>query len=118
MSHEDARSGSPASLGGLCWLGQAAVNQYDAAEAAVNALYWGGVALILVALVGLGAGAGLGLPVAARARRAAASRSSSGRSSRSCTQQASDNIVDGGLGLSLALLCAAGAARRGAPRTS
>ena len=49
-------------LGGLCWLGQAAVNQYDAAGAAVNALYWGGGALILVALVGLGAGLVSGAP--------------------------------------------------------
>lgn len=92
--------------GGLCLLGQAAVNQYDAAEAAVNALYWGGIALVLVALVGLGAelvsGApwlrilvGCCLPLLVWAVVSV------------LHEQASDNIVDGGFGLSLALLCAA-----------
>lgn len=94
-------------LGGLCWLGQATVNKYDAAEAAVNALYWGGGVLILVALVGLGAGlvsgapwlrliVGLCVPLLVwsivEVLRA----------------ETSDNIVDGGLGLALALICAAG----------
>ena len=49
-------------VGGLCWLAQAAVNDYAAAENAVNALYWGGGVLILVALVGLGAGLVSGAP--------------------------------------------------------
>ena len=43
-------------LGGLCWVAHVAVNDYSAAEAVANALYWGGAVLILVALVGLGAG--------------------------------------------------------------
>ncbi|GAB3249031.1 hypothetical protein [Nocardioides dilutus] len=93
-------------LGGLCWLGQAAVNDYEAASAAANALYWGGAALILVALVGLGASlvsgatwlrliVGLCVPLLVwsiiEVLRA----------------EASDDIVDGGLGLALALICAA-----------
>lgn len=94
-------------LGGLCWLGQAAVNQYDAAEAAVNALYWGGGALILVALVGLGAGlvsgapwlrliVGLCLPLLVWAVLSI------------LHEGVSDNFVDGMFGLFLALFCAAG----------
>jgi hypothetical protein len=93
-------------VGGLAWLGQAAVNQYDAAGAAVNALYYGGAVLIAVALVGLGselvsAAAWLKLVVG------------------SCFpllvlavlailhEQTSDNVVDGGFGLGLALICSA-----------
>ena len=93
-------------VGGLCWLGQASVNKYDAAEAAVNALYWGGGALILVALVGLG----MGLVSGARWLRVLVGL---------CVPllfasileilhaEISDNVVDGGFGLSLALVCAA-----------
>jgi hypothetical protein len=101
-------------LGGLCWLGQAAVNKYDAAEVAVNALYWGGGALILVALVGLG----MGLVSGARWLRVLVGL---------CVPlliwsileilhaETSDNIVDGGFGLGLALICAA-ALLGGSPR--
>jgi hypothetical protein len=93
-------------LGGLCWVGWAAVNDYDAASAVANALYWGGAALILVALVGLGAGlvsgaswlrliVGLCVPLLVwsilEVLRA----------------ETSDDLVGGGLGLALALLCAA-----------
>ncbi len=93
-------------VGGLCWLGQAAVSEYDAAEAAVNALYWGGGALILVALVGLGAGlvsgaawlrliVGLCFPLLVFSII------------EILHAETSDNIVDGGFGLGLALICAA-----------
>jgi hypothetical protein len=93
-------------VGGLCWLGQAAVNQYDAASAAVNALYWGGAALILVALVGLGAGlvsgarwlrliVGLCVPLLVWSIL------------EILHAETSDNIVDWGFGLALALFCAA-----------
>ena len=93
-------------VGGLCWLAQAAVNDYDAAENAVNALYWGGGVLILVALVGLGAGLVSGAPGCAWSS-GSASRCWSGRSSRSCTPRRPDSVVDGGFGLALALICAA-----------
>ena len=93
-------------LGGLCWAGQAAVNKYDAAGAAVNALYWGGGLLILVAIVGLGAGlvsgapwlrllVGLCFPLLVWAVLEV------------LHEGASDNIVDGGFGIVLALVCAA-----------
>jgi hypothetical protein len=93
-------------LGGLCWVGQAAINDYDAASSAANALYWGGAALILVALVGLGAGLVSGAP---RLRLIVGL----------CVPllvwsivevlraETSDDIVDGGLGLALTLICAA-----------
>jgi len=93
-------------VGGLCWLGQAAVNKYDAAEAAVNALYWGGGALILVALVGIGAGlvtgaawlrlvVGLCFPLLVWSILEV------------LHAETSDSVVDGGFGLGLALICAA-----------
>lgn len=93
-------------VGGLCLLGQAAVNQYDAAGAAVNALYWGGIALVVVALVGLGAelvsGAqwlkllvGACFPLLVWAVVSV------------LHEQTSDNVVDGGFGLALALICSA-----------
>ena len=93
-------------LGGLCWVGQAAINDYDAASAAANALYWGGAALILVALVGLGAAlvsgaawlrlvVGLCLPLLVWSILEV------------LHAEASDDFVDGGFGLALALVCAA-----------
>jgi hypothetical protein len=93
-------------VGGLCWLAQAAVNQYDAAGAVANAMYYGGGLLIAVALVGLGGGlvsaapwlklvVGLCVPVLVLAVLAV------------LHDQTSDNLVDGGFGLGLALICAA-----------
>ena len=93
-------------VGGLCLLGQAAVNQYDAAGAAVNALYWGGVALVVVALVGMGtalvSGAtwlrlivGAAFPLLVWAVISV------------LHDNADDNVVDGGFGLGLALICSA-----------
>jgi hypothetical protein len=93
-------------LGGLCWVGQVAVNDYDAASAAANALYWGGAALILVALVGLGAGlvsgaswlrliVGLCFPLLVWSILEV------------LHTETSDDIVDGGFGLALALFCTA-----------
>lgn len=101
-------------LGGLSWLGQAAVNDYDAATPAVNALYWGGAALVLVALVGLGAGlvsgatwlrviVGLCFPLLVWSILEV------------LHTETSDDIVDGGFGLALALVCAA-ALLGGAPK--
>ena len=93
-------------LGGLFWLGQAAVSGYDAAQAAVNALYWGGAVLILVALVGLGAGlvsgapwlrlvVGLCVPLLVWSILSI------------LHAEVSDAVVDGGFGLALALFCTA-----------
>jgi hypothetical protein len=93
-------------VGGLCWLAQAAVNDYAAAENAVNALYWGGGVLILVALVGMGAGlvsgapwlrlvVGLCFPLLVWSILSI------------LHAEAPDSVVDGGFGLALALICAA-----------
>ncbi|MBJ7357672.1 hypothetical protein [Nocardioides sp.] len=93
-------------LGGLCWVGAVAVNDYEAAEAAANALYWGGAALILIALVGLGAGlvsgaawlrliVGLCFPLLIWSIVEV------------LHAETSDDIVDAGLGLALALFCTA-----------
>ena len=42
-------------LGGLCWVGRAVADQLDSSTAMIDALHWGGLALIAIALVGLGA---------------------------------------------------------------
>lgn len=101
-------------LGGLCWVAYVAVNDYDAADAAANALYWGGAALILICLVGLGAGlvsgaawlrliVGLCVPLLVWSIVEV------------LHAETSDDIVDGGLGLALALICTA-ALLGGAPK--
>jgi len=43
-------------LGGACWVVRAVLDALDAASAAIDALHWGGLALIAIALVGIGAG--------------------------------------------------------------
>jgi hypothetical protein len=43
-------------LGGLCWLGRAVLDASGATDSLVNALHWGGLALIAIALVGIGGG--------------------------------------------------------------
>jgi hypothetical protein len=43
-------------IGGLCWLGGAALDAADASDSLVNALHWGGLALIGIALIGIGFG--------------------------------------------------------------
>ena len=42
-------------LGGLCWVARAVLDEVDASSAAVDALHWGGMVLVALALVGLGA---------------------------------------------------------------
>ena len=93
-------------VGGLCLLAQAAVNQYDAAEAAVNALYWGGIALVLVALVGLGAELVSGA-LALKLLVGACFPLLVWAVISVLHKQTSDNLVDGGFGLGLALICSA-----------
>ena len=48
-------------LGGLCWLGRALLDDSGGSDSAVNALHWGGLALIALALLGIGAGLVSGL---------------------------------------------------------
>ncbi len=43
-------------LGGVCWVGRAVLDELGAPAAAVDALHWGGLALIALALIGIGAG--------------------------------------------------------------
>jgi hypothetical protein len=43
-------------IGGLCWLAAAALDGANASDSLVNAVHWGGLALIAIALVGIGFG--------------------------------------------------------------
>jgi len=95
-------------VGGFCLLAKAAFDGYDSAATVVNAIYWGGIVLVVVALVGLGSelvsGAvwlrlivGACFPLLVWAVLAALHGGDSHR----------DNLVDGGFGLLLILVCAA-----------
>jgi hypothetical protein len=48
-------------LGGLCWLGRALLDGGGGSDSVVNALHWGGTALLAIALLGIGAGLVTGL---------------------------------------------------------
>jgi hypothetical protein len=93
-------------VGGICLLAKAAFDGYESAHAAVNALYWGGIALVVVALVGMGSAlvsgatwlrliVGCCFPLLVWAVLA------------TLHKQADPNVVDGGFGLGLALICSA-----------
>ena len=43
-------------LGGLCWVASAVTDELDVSASVVDALHWGGLALIALALMGVGAG--------------------------------------------------------------
>jgi len=49
-------------LGGLCWVVRAVLDDGDGAESVINALHYGGLALLVIALLGIGAGLVSGLP--------------------------------------------------------
>jgi hypothetical protein len=50
-------------LGGLAWVARGPVDRNGGPDAVVNALHWGGLALVAIAVLGIGAGLVSGLPV-------------------------------------------------------
>jgi len=98
-------------LGGLCWFGRAVLDDGSGPTPVIDALYWGGLALIALALLGIGAGLVTGLP-ALRVVVAVCLVLLSWAVLEFLRSQYADRWVDGILGLLLALYCLGGLLRR------
>ena len=94
-------------LGGLCWLGRALLDDGDGPTSVIDALHWGGAALLVIALLGIGAGLVSGL-VALRVVVAICLALLGWAVLEFLHQQYDDRGVDGVLGVLMALYCLAG----------
>ena len=94
-------------LGGLCWLARAVLDDGDGPTSLIDALHWGGLALLALALLGIGAGLVTGLP-ALRVVVAICLVLLAWAVLEFLHDQYADRGVDGALGLLVALYCLAG----------
>ena len=94
-------------LGGLCWLARAVLDDGDGPTSLINALLWGGLALLALALLGIGAGLVTGLP-ALRVVVAVCLVLLAWAVLEFLRNQYADRGVDGALGLLVALYCLVG----------
>ena len=94
-------------LGGLCWLARAVLDDGDGPTSLIDALHWGGLALLALALLGIGAGLVTGLP-ALRVVVAICLVLLAWAVLEFLRDQYADRGVDGALGLLVALYCLAG----------
>jgi hypothetical protein len=100
-------------LGGLCWVLRSVLDDGAGPEAVINGLHYGGLALLVIALLGIGAGLVSGL-VALRVVVAVCLVALAWAVLEFLHQQYADRGVDGVLGALMAAYCLAGlAARRG-----
>ena len=107
-------------LGGLCWLARAVLDDGNGPTSLIDALHWGGMALLALALLGIGAGLVTGLP-ALRVLVAVCLVLLAWAVLEFLHSQYDDRRVDGTLGVLMALYCLAGLwrrrrSRRGEPR--
>jgi hypothetical protein len=102
-------------LGGLCWVLRAVLDDGSGSEGLVNGLHYGGLALLVIALLGIGAGLVSGL-AALRVVVAVCLVALAWAVLEFLHQQYADRGVDGVLGGLVALYCALGLLRRGARR--
>ena len=72
-------------LGGLCWIARAILDDGDGPTAVIDALHYGGLALLVIALLGIGAGLVSGTDGAPRGRRDLPRGPGLRRSCPSCT---------------------------------
>jgi hypothetical protein len=98
-------------LGGLCWLARAILDDGDGPTSLIDALHWGGMALLALALLGIGADLVTGL-VALRVVVALCLVLLAWAVLEFLHSQYDDRWVDGVLGLLMALYCVAGLAYR------
>jgi hypothetical protein len=98
-------------VGGLCWLGGALLDDGNGPTSLINALYWGGMALLGLSLLGIGAGLVSGL-VPLRFVVAVCLVLLGWAVLEFLHGQYDDRWVDGILGLLVALYCVAGLAYR------
>jgi hypothetical protein len=94
-------------LGGLCWVLRAILDDGDGSEALINALHYGGMALLALALLGIGAGLVSGL-VALRIVVAVCLLALAWAVLEFLHQQYDDRVVDGVVGALLAAYCLTG----------
>lgn len=98
-------------LGGLCWVLRAVLDDGDGPTSLIDALHWGGLALLVLALLGIGAGLVSGLP-ALRVLVAVCLVALGWAVLEFGHQQWPDRGVDGVLGALVALYCVGGLVRR------
>jgi hypothetical protein len=94
-------------LGGLCWLGRAILDDGDGPTSLIDALHWGGAALLVIALLGIGAGLVSGL-AALRVVVAICLVALAWAILEFLHQQYDDRVVDGVLGGLMVVYCLAG----------
>ena len=100
-------------LGGLCWVVGAVLDDGNGPESVINALHYGGLALLVIALLGIGGGLVSGL-AALRVLVAICLVALAWAVLSFLHQQYADRTVDGILGGLMAAYCLAGlVARRG-----
>jgi uncharacterized membrane protein YfcA len=94
-------------LGGLCWIGRAVLDDGDGPTGLIDALHYAGLALLVIALLGIGAGLVSGL-VALRVVVALCLVALAAAVVSFLHQQYSDRAVDGILGGLMVLYCVTG----------
>jgi hypothetical protein len=94
-------------VGGLCWIARAVLDTGDGSAGAVDALHYGGLALLAIALLGIGAGLVSGL-VALRVVVAVCLLALAWAVVSFLHTQYSDRLVDGVLGGLMVAYCAVG----------
>ena len=98
-------------LGGLCWIGRAVLDDGDGPASVIDALHYGGLALLVIALLGIGAGLVSGL-VALRVVVAVCLVALAAAVLSFLHQQYVDRTVDGILGGLMVVYCVVGLVRR------
>ena len=94
-------------LGGLCWVIRAVLDDGDGPESLINGLHYGGMALLVLSLLGIGAGLVSGL-VALRVVVAICLVALAWAILEFLHQQYADRTVDGVLGGLMVVYCLAG----------
>jgi len=94
-------------LGGLCWIARAILDDGDGPTAVIDALHYGGLALLVIALLGIGAGLVSGL-MALRVVVAICLVALAAAVVSFLHEQYSDRLVDGILGGLMVVYCVIG----------
>jgi hypothetical protein len=102
-------------LGGLCWIGQAILDDGDGPTSLIDGLHYAGLALLVIALLGIGGGLVSGL-MALRVVVAICLVALAAAVLSFLHDQYDDRLVDGVVGALMVVYCSAGLlVRRGRP---
>ena len=94
-------------LGGLCWIGRAILDDGDGPTALIDALHYGGLALLVIALLGIGGGLVSGM-MALRVVVAICLVALAAAVLSFLHEQYADRTVDGVLGVLMVVYCTIG----------